>query len=121
MERFDAARGISDAAALDATPAAGGVLGLIMGIAFLPLLETLDLVARQPRFDDDEAAAIVRYFADGHETVPTVVIGEVGLVNPRAKDVLAVLGAEAPHLLPSDLPRPEQGKVGKLVSKFLSS
>jgi mycoredoxin len=31
---------------------------------------------------DPEAAAIVRGFADGNETVPTVVIGGEGFVNP---------------------------------------
>ncbi|WP_436527667.1 glutaredoxin domain-containing protein [Actinoplanes sp. HUAS TT8] len=31
---------------------------------------------------DPEAAAIVRSFADGNETVPTVVIGGEGFVNP---------------------------------------
>jgi glutaredoxin len=72
-------------------------------------------------WDDDEAAAIVRFFADGHETVPTVVIGDVGLVNPKAKDVLAVLGAEAPHLLPADVPHPDQGTVGKLVTRLLKA
>ena len=72
-------------------------------------------------WDDDEAAATVRHFADGHETVPTVVIGDVGLVNPRAKDVLAVLGAEAPHLLPAEAPRPDQGRVGKLVNRLLKA
>ena len=52
-------------------------------------------------WDDPAAAAVVRNFADGNETVPTVVVGDVGLVNPTVDDVLRVLDATAPHLLPA--------------------
>lgn len=45
-------------------------------------------------------AAIVRRHANGNETVPTVVIGDIGLVNPSAKELVAVLKDCAPHLLP---------------------
>lgn len=44
-------------------------------------------------WDDPAAAAIVRAVANGHETVPTVVIGGVGgvgLVNPRVSEIMAV-------------------------------
>jgi glutaredoxin-like protein len=51
---------------------------------------------------DPEAAAVVRSVAGGNETVPTVVIGDVGMVNPTAKQVVAVLREHAPHLLPED-------------------
>ena len=44
-------------------------------------------------WDDPGDAAIVRHYANGNETVPTVVIGDVGLVNPSAKQVKAKLGA----------------------------
>ena len=47
------------------------------------------------------AAEIVRAHANGNETVPTVVVGDVGLVNPSAEDVLALLADTAPHLLPA--------------------
>jgi hypothetical protein len=59
-------------------------------------------VARSKRniWDDPEAAAVVRSVADGNETVPTVRVGDVALVNPSADEVLAVLAREAPHLLP---------------------
>lgn len=43
---------------------------------------------------DPEAAALVRRFAGGNETVPTVVIGERGMVNPSVREVLAELGAD---------------------------
>ena len=50
----------------------------------------------------------------------SVVIGDVGLVNPKARDVLAVADAEAPHLVPDDVARPEPGRVGKLVGRLLA-
>ena len=55
-------------------------------------------------WDDPASAAVVRSIANGNETVPTVVIGEARLVNPRPDAVLAAVVAEAPHLVP-DLPR----------------
>lgn len=42
---------------------------------------------------DPDAAAFVREHAGGHETVPTVVIGERVLVNPSARQVVAHLEA----------------------------
>ncbi len=44
-------------------------------------------------------AAIVRSLADGKETVPTLLIGPVALVNPSARLVMATLREHAPHLL----------------------
>jgi prolipoprotein diacylglyceryl transferase len=41
---------------------------------------------------DPDAAAFVRSVAGGHETVPTVVVGETALVNPPAAAVIARLG-----------------------------
>ncbi|MEZ5228461.1 MAG: glutaredoxin domain-containing protein [Acidimicrobiales bacterium] len=41
-------------------------------------------------WDSPEAAATVRSFANGNETVPTVQIGDVGLVNPSLDEVLAL-------------------------------
>ncbi len=40
-------------------------------------------------WEDRDAAAVVRQHADGNETVPTVVVGEVGLVNPTVHQILA--------------------------------
>jgi mycoredoxin len=50
-------------------------------------------------WDDPADAAIVRRYANGNETVPTVVIGDVGMVNPSATHVARHLAAMAPHLL----------------------
>jgi glutaredoxin len=43
---------------------------------------------------DPEAAARVRQIAGGNETVPTVVIGDRGMVNPSVREVLAELGSD---------------------------
>ena len=55
-------------------------------------------------WEDADAAAAVRAVARGNETVPTVVVDGVALVNPRPAQVVALLQACAPHLLPDDPP-----------------
>jgi mycoredoxin len=40
-------------------------------------------------WDDELGAATVRSIARGNETVPTVVVGDLGLVNPTVDDILA--------------------------------
>jgi len=50
-------------------------------------------------WDNPADAAIVRSIADGKETVPTLIIGPVALVNPSARLVMATLREHAPHLL----------------------
>ena len=52
-------------------------------------------------WDDPADAAIVRKYANGNETVPTVVVDGVGLVNPSPNELLALLTERAPHLLPA--------------------
>jgi glutaredoxin-like protein len=42
-------------------------------------------------WEDPDAAAFVRSVARGNETVPTVAIGDTALVNPSAREVLALL------------------------------
>lgn len=42
-----------------------------------------------------DAAAFVRSVADGNETVPTVTVGTVSLVNPPVKQVIGLLPADA--------------------------
>lgn len=56
---------------------------------------------RRNIWEDAEAAAAVRSIANGNETVPTVVVGDAGMVNPSLDDVLTVVAAEAPELLSS--------------------
>lgn len=52
-------------------------------------------------WEHPEGAAVVRQYANGNETVPTIVVGDTGLVNPSPVEVLALLTARAPHLLPA--------------------
>jgi glutaredoxin-like protein len=63
-------------------------------------LERTDLTYAEVNiWDDPDAAATVRSYAGGNETVPTVVVGRpgaadaVGLVNPSARQVLAAVQA----------------------------
>lgn len=44
-------------------------------------------------WDDPGAASRVRAVARGHETVPTIIIGDRALVNPSAREVCALLEA----------------------------
>lgn len=53
-------------------------------------------------WSEADAAAVVREHANGNETVPTVVIGDTGFVNPSADQLVAHLTEHAPHLLPDD-------------------
>ncbi len=46
-------------------------------------------------WDDPDAAATVRSIANGNETVPTVVVGDISMVNPRAADVIEAMGRVA--------------------------
>jgi mycoredoxin len=52
-------------------------------------------------WDEPAAAATVRSIARGNETVPTVVVGAISMVNPSAREVLDACAREAPHLVPA--------------------
>ncbi len=45
-------------------------------------------------WEDPEAAAFVRSVARGNETVPTVSVGDVALVNPRVGQITELLHPE---------------------------
>ena len=66
-------------------------------------------------WDNPDDAATVRFYANGNETVPTIVIGEVGMVNPSTKQVTEYLERSAPHLLPDGYETPKPGLVGRLL------
>ena len=74
-------------------------------------------------WDDPSQAAVVRQYANGNETVPTVVVGKQSLVNPSAKQLLAFLSSQAPHLLPAEHDASEEsaGKVGGFVGRVLGN
>lgn len=50
-------------------------------------------------WDDPKAAAAVRAVAGGNETVPTVVVDDVPLVNPSADQVREVVAQVLPGLV----------------------
>jgi glutaredoxin len=68
-------------------------------------------------WDDPAAAAVVRRHANGNETVPTVVVGDTGFVNPSAGALVTFLAAEHPHLLPEGFEMPRPGVAGRLVDR----
>lgn len=67
---------------------------------------------------DPDAAAVVRGWANGTETVPTVVIGDVGLVNPTSDEVIRVLAERAPHLVPDDWEPDQPNLLDSLVKRL---
>ena len=72
-------------------------------------------------WDNTADAAIVRKHANGNEIVPTVVIGDKGLVNPSAGALLVFLAENAPHLLPEGVEAPQPGTVGRFVGRVLGN
>ncbi len=70
-------------------------------------------------WEDPAAAAVVRSVTGGAETVPTVVVGEVALVNPTAADVLRVLAEVAPEHVPDGYEPPRPGPLARLVTRLL--
>lgn len=75
-------------------------------------------------WDEPNGAAIVRQHANGNETVPTVVIGDIGIVNPSPKQLVGFLAVNAPHLLPAgfdtaEAAPSESGKVSRIVGRVL--
>ena len=69
-------------------------------------------------WEDPADAAIVRQHANGNETVPTVVIGDRGFVNPSAGELVAHLSVNHPELLPEGFEPPEPGIASRLVGKM---
>jgi mycoredoxin len=73
-------------------------------------------------WDEPEAAAVVRSVAGGAETVPTVLVDGLALVNPTPRDVLRVVAERVPEVLPAaakeDLARPPS-RLGQVLGKVL--
>jgi hypothetical protein len=68
-------------------------------------------------WDDDADAAVVRRYAGGNETVPTVVVGDVGFVNPSARELVEFLAHRHPDLLPDGVEAPEPSPVSRLATR----
>jgi mycoredoxin len=76
-------------------------------------------VARVDIWADEEAAAFVRSVARGNETVPTVRIRGVALVNPTGDEVLQAVAAHAPELLPEGYEPPAPGLAARTLGRLL--
>ena len=70
-------------------------------------------------WDNPADAAAARNMANGNETVPTVVIDGIGLVNPSTNQVIAVLSEKAPHLVPEGWEPPQPGRVANAARRLL--
>lgn len=70
-------------------------------------------------WEDEDAAVFVRSVANGNETVPTVRIGDVALVNPTADEVMAEVTTIAPTRVPADYEPPEPGALGRALRRML--
>lgn len=75
-------------------------------------------MTRHNIWDDPIAAEVVRGWARGNETVPTVVIGDAGLVNPTPDEVIGVLADAAPHLVPAGWEPPRPGPVDRVARRL---
>jgi mycoredoxin len=71
-------------------------------------------------WEDAKAAAVVRSIANGNETVPTVTLGEAGLVNPDLHEIMAVASELAPGLIPEGYEAPQPGRLAKWIHTKLS-
>ncbi len=95
-------------------PGCGFCSALLRGVEDTPLAyDTANI------WEDEEAAAFVRSVADGNETVPTVRVGDVALVNPTVRQLLQAVAEHAPEALPEDYEPPQQGPFAKAVTKLL--
>lgn len=94
------------------------------GCAFCSsLLRGLDraglAVDRVDIWQDDAAAAFVRHVAGGNETVPTVRVADIALVNPAVQDVLRAVADERPEDLPDGYGPPATGMVARVLTRLL--
>jgi mycoredoxin len=97
-------------------PGCGFCSGLLRGLERDGLdFERVDI------WQDPDGAAFVRSVAGGNETVPTVRIGPVALVNPTRRDVMVAVAEHAPARLPADLDAasllPPPGRPGRWFSR----
>ncbi len=100
---------MSDSDTEDATEQAAGITvywrpGCGFCASLLRHLDQLKIpFAKVDIWSDPAGAAFVRSVARGNETVPTVAIGSIALVNPTAQQVLAEASKHAPAAVPANL------------------
>ena len=66
-----------------------------------------------------DGAAFVRSVARGNETVPTVSVGPVAMVNPSVHEVLAAAAEHAPGAVPAGYTPPQPGRLGSWINAKL--
>lgn len=66
-------------------------------------------------WQDEDAAAFVRSVTGGDETVPTVRVGPLAMVNPSRAAVLDAVAEHAPNLLPAGTGPRRPGLVTRLT------
>jgi glutaredoxin len=115
---------MADPAALDDAPAPHIDLYWRPGCGFCSMLQRkLDQLGidrtEHNIWENDADAAIVRHHANGNETVPTVVVGGHGFVNPSAGELAAFLADHHPELLPEGFEMPEPGVLTRLATRVL--
>jgi glutaredoxin len=77
-------------------------------------LDELDVPHRRVDiWEDPAAAARVRDAARGYETVPTVFVGPVALVNPSVHEVLEAAAEYAPAAVPAGYEPPPPGRLAR--------
>jgi glutaredoxin-like protein len=64
-------------------------------------------------WEDPAAAERVRDVARGYETVPTVFVGSVALVNPSVHEVLAAAAEHVPAAVPAGYEPPPPGRLAR--------
>ena len=112
----------------DTAPSAGPTAGITVywrpGCGFCAgLFRQLDKYAvpytKIDIWSEPDAAAFVRSVARGNETVPTVAVGPVAMVNPSIDEVLAAAATHAPDAVPAGYEPPQQGRLGAWISNKL--
>lgn len=73
-------------------------------------------------WEDSRSAATLRSVAGGNETVPTVAVGPLALVNPTLDEVLRAAQQHAPHAVPDAWEPPPSGRFTRwLTAKFVGA
>ncbi|MEO5839148.1 MAG: glutaredoxin domain-containing protein [Acidimicrobiales bacterium] len=70
-------------------------------------------------WDNPAGAAYVRSVARGHETVPTVSVGTVALVNPTVQAVLAAARKHTRASVPTNYEAPQPRGLFRLIARVL--
>ena len=83
-------------------------------------LDELDLDHERVNiYEDPDGAAFVRSVASGNETVPTVLVDDVALVNPTTDDLVDHLAEVDPRLVPEGWQPRRPGAVARRLRRWL--